>query len=381
MAKAKAKGGAAAIYQRVTDTIVRLLEQGTVPWEKPWHAGGVQAPKNFQTDRTYEGINSLLLNCAQLENNFKTPYFLTFNQAAAVAGISPDLMKQVKDRKNTDVTPASVNHPLAGTKSCGFVMYPVITYRKPDGSQWKCKKDSSGRDIFPSTDEIKQHQLRKSIITKTTPVWNIDQMSYIPEKYQEMRKVGAYTPTITETKGEHDQRFEDVVQALISKNDIDINFISGDQAYYSPGPDHIVSPLPEQYKSREHYLQTVAHESMHWTGHPSRLERDMTGRFGSESYAFEELVAEIGAAYFCSHNGVQSFTQHAAYVESWLQVLKNDPQAIMKASKLAEKACDSLLMGVEPYLAQEKTKEERYSAERDALKQNYNNSNENQLER
>jgi len=114
----------------------------------------------------------------------------------------------------------------------------------------------------------------------------------------------------------------------------------GDNACYIPSQDMIKLPMPQQFKTPEDYYATALHELTHWTGHKSRCHRDMTGRFGTESYAAEELVAEIGAAFLCAAAGVPGKLQHAEYIQNWLQVLKNDKRAIFPASRLAQEASD-----------------------------------------
>lgn len=119
------------------------------------------------------------------------------------------------------------------------------------------------------------------------------------------------------------------------------------RAYYSPGRDCIIMPHPEQFTSREDYYGTLLHELTHATGHASRLNRDgiTTGKhtFGDPTYSFEELVAEMGAAFLCAHVGIQAKLQHDSYIASWLKVLQQDKKAIFRASGLARNACEYLL--------------------------------------
>ena len=127
------------------------------------------------------------------------------------------------------------------------------------------------------------------------------------------------------------------------------------RAYYSPGRDCIIMPHPEQFTSREDYYGTLLHELTHATGHASRLNRDgiTTGKhtFGDPTYSFEELVAEMGAAFLCAHVGIQSKLQHDSYIASWLKVLQQDKKAIFHASGLARNACEYLLERAQQPLA------------------------------
>ena len=103
-------------------------------------------------------------------------------------------------------------------------------------------------------------------------------------------------------------------------------------------------PPFKNFEKSTGYDSTLLHELTHWTGHKSRLERDFTGRFGSEAYAFEELVAEMGAAFLCVQLGVkENILQHSSYIESWLKVLKADKRAIFTASSKAKQASEALL--------------------------------------
>jgi antirestriction protein ArdC len=111
----------------------------------------------------------------------------------------------------------------------------------------------------------------------------------------------------------------------------------GNRAFYVPSADYIQLPELDQFKSSHDYYATSLHELSHWTGHESRLNRDFSGRFGNEAYAFEELVAELGSAMLCAHLKLDGQLQHSSYIASWLKVLKDDPKNILKASAQAQK--------------------------------------------
>lgn len=114
------------------------------------------------------------------------------------------------------------------------------------------------------------------------------------------------------------------------------------QAFYSPGHDAICIPNPETFIGEEQYQATLLHELTHWTGHESRLNRDLKHRFGTKAYAAEELVAEMGAAFLCAHLGINGELRHAGYITSWLELLKEDDRAIFTASSKASQAADYL---------------------------------------
>jgi antirestriction protein ArdC len=119
----------------------------------------------------------------------------------------------------------------------------------------------------------------------------------------------------------------------------------GNRAFYRPSTDSIMMPSVEAFRDAQSYYATLAHETTHWTSHPSRLARDFGGkRFGSEGYAIEELVAELGAAFICADLdlALEPREDHATYIASWLEVLKNDNRAIFTAASHAQRAADFL---------------------------------------
>lgn len=119
--------------------------------------------------------------------------------------------------------------------------------------------------------------------------------------------------------------------------------IGGDRAFYAPVPDFVQVPPPQAYFEPINWHRTALHELGHATGHPSRLNRDFSGSFGTKKYAFEELVAEINAAFCCASLGIVPTVRHADYIGSWLEVLREDNRAIVRAASQASKAADWLL--------------------------------------
>jgi antirestriction protein ArdC len=119
--------------------------------------------------------------------------------------------------------------------------------------------------------------------------------------------------------------------------------IGGGEAYYSPSDDYIAVPPQLAFHSKINWYRTALHELGHWTGHRSRLDRDQSGAFGSNSYAREELVAEMASAYTCASLAIRPTVRHADYIGSWLAVLREDEKAIFRAASAASKAADYLL--------------------------------------
>ena len=119
--------------------------------------------------------------------------------------------------------------------------------------------------------------------------------------------------------------------------------IGGDRAFYVPSDDCIQVPRPEAYFEPINWHRTALHELGHWTGHPSRLARDLSGNFASNSYGKEELVAEMASAFVCASLGIVPTVRHADYLGAWLDILREDNRAIIRAASAASKAADYLL--------------------------------------
>ena len=133
----------------------------------------------------------------------------------------------------------------------------------------------------------------------------------------------------------------DRVEALLDSTGAQIDIREFNQAYYSPREDKIVLPLREQFKDAAAFAGTAFHELGHWTGHPNRLNRAGGQRFGDAAYSQEELICELGSAFLCASVGItKTITNHAAYIQSWLGILKEDPRAIVGLASQAQKIAD-----------------------------------------
>lgn len=143
---------------------------------------------------------------------------------------------------------------------------------------------------------------------------------------------------------------EAAAEEILLRADPDLRH-GGDRAFYRPDADVIQLPDRGAFPDSASFYATALHELVHWTGHPKRLHRDLTGRFGDESYAMEELVAELGAAFLCASCRIDGRLQHDSYIASWLKVLRNDKRAIFVASTKAQNAADFLLPHVDPLTA------------------------------
>jgi antirestriction protein ArdC len=282
----------ASLYQEITDKIIADLEQGRVPWVQPWGAAGLPLglPKNGATGRAYSGINILILWCAVAERGFSNQDWLTFRQALTIGA------HVRKGEKGTTVVYAD-----------RFIPYRERTRASEAGDQ-------------PETIPF----------LKRFTVFNTDQCEDLP----------------ADTAPPVDSPAEDLIlpqaEQLIRATGADIR-IGGNKAFYVPSGDYIQVPPPSSYFEPVNWHRTVCHELGHWSGHESRLNRDMTGGFGSPSYAREELVAEMTGAFVCAALSIVPTVRHADYLGSWLEVLREDNRAIIRAASAASKAADYLL--------------------------------------
>lgn len=165
---------------------------------------------------------------------------------------------------------------------------------------------------------------------KRFTVFNADQCEGLPEH------IAPQAPPVPEGL------IDPTVQAIISATGIDFR-IGGDRAFYVPRHDYVQVPPPQAYFETIDWHRTALHELGHATGHPSRLDRDHSGSFGCRKYAFEELIAEMTAAFTCAALGIEPTVRHADYIGSWLEVLREDKRAIVRAASQASKAADWIL--------------------------------------
>jgi len=263
------------LHERITARIVEELKQGTVTWVKPWLGNGlVGVPRNYVSNRAYSGINVLLIWLAALEHGFTDSRWLTANQIMELGG-------SFKGERATRIVFA---------KECA---------RKA------------------GTDEEERFFVHKGY-----NVFNVSQVSGI-------------TVVPEETPPAFEDRIE-AVEAFIAAQDVPVVH-GGDHAFYSRGRDAITLPFPGSFISPAAYYAVALHELAHASGHVSRLNRE-GGPKGSPAYAFEELVAELAAAFLCAELGVPECSHHAAYIESWIRLLENDPRTIFNASREAHAA-------------------------------------------
>ncbi|TXL75129.1 DUF1738 domain-containing protein [Vineibacter terrae] len=293
------------LYQRITSRIVASLEQGVRPWLRPWNAqhaaGRITRPLRCN-GIPYQGINVLMLWGECVAKGYSAPIWMTFKQALELG--------------------ACVRKGEHGS----LVVYADRIRRTETNEQ-------TGQDVE-----------REIPFLKGYTVFNVEQIDGLPERYY-----GKPEPRLDPI-----QRIEKA-DAFFAALRADIRH-GGNQAYYTMAHDYVQMPPFESFHDAESYYATLAHECTHWTRHGSRLERDFgRKRFGDEGYAMEELVAELGAAFVCSHLDLtpEPREDHAAYIASWLKVLKDDRRAIFTAASHAQRAADFLEARQAPAQAKE----------------------------
>jgi antirestriction protein ArdC len=282
------------IYTRITDQIVRALEQGVKPWTQPWNAahaaGPVSRPLRFNGEG-YNGINVLTLWASAMERGFSAPIWMTFKQALELDA-----------------------HVRKGEKGSPVVYANKIVKTETD--------DASGDDVDVTIPFLKAYT-----------VFNVEQIEGLPAHYYAIAS-GSENPD------ERDEQAEAFFAATGARIET-----GGNSAYYRIDTDHIQMPAFESFVDAQRYYATLAHESIHWTRHADRLDRSFGRKqFGDAGYAREELVAELGAAFLCADLGLEleDRDDHVAYIESWLKVLKDDKRAIFAAAAHAQRAADFL---------------------------------------
>ena len=293
-ATARAGQDRTSLYDEITGKIIGELEAGRVPWVQPWGTAAAKAPlampRNAATGRHYSGINVLILWGAVIEHGFTAQSWLTFRQALALGG------NVRKGERGTTVVYAD-----------RFV---------PDDEKRRARETGDEAQAIP--------------FLKRFTVFNAAQCEGLPED------VAIVAPPPSPGL------IEPQVEALIRATGIDFR-IGGNRAFYVPALDYVQVPPPQAYFEPINWHRTALHELGHATGHPSRLGRDMSGGFGTKKYAFEELVAEMNAAFCCASLGIVPTVRHADYIGSWLEVLREDNRAIVRAASQASKAADWLL--------------------------------------
>ena len=288
--------------QAIVNEVVELLESGKkLDWSMGWSRQNLK-PHNPVSGTQYQGGNRLRLAWAAIINEYQDPRWCTFNQAKAQGW-------QIKKGSK-------------GVLCESFIFEREVKDLDENGN---VKRDENGDIVY------KTEKLEKPIRTTFT-LFNASQIHGIPQ-------LVAPTPQSKQVQ-------LDVAKDFIASSDCPITYAAQERAFYSLGLDRITVPPKEFFKDEESFLATVTHEMGHSTGHKKRLDRDMSGDFGSMSYAKEELVAELCSMFTQSNLDIElkgeHFENHAAYLQSWISILKDDPNELFIAAEKASKAADYL---------------------------------------
>ena len=283
-----------SIYQEVTTKIIHELEQGCIPWVQPWGGSECSAaiglPTNADTKNTYSGINILLLWGALFERGFRSQNWLTYKQARKLGG------NVRKGETSTTIVYADRFIPRLERQTA----------------------QEEGRNPQPIP------------FLKRYRVFNIEQCDGLPDELYESAPKRPECEQVPHA------------EALIKNTGADFR-IGGNQAFYNPRKDFIQVPPQPAFHDQVNYYRTCLHELGHWSGHPTRLDRNITANRKTKRYAFEELVAEMTSAFVCASLSIKPTVRHADYIGFWLEVLREDERAIFRAASLASKAANYLL--------------------------------------
>lgn len=270
------------VYQTITDSVIAALSEGTAPWRKGWIASASRDVPMRACGKPYRGINVLLLWLSAMAKGYENPVWMTFKQAQAEGGCVR------KGEKGTMVT--------------FFRMFDA-------------KDKATGDD-------------KKIPVIRSYTVFNVEQIDGLGDK-RLAKPVDTGARSIASLEA-----FFAATKATVRTE--------GNSACYIPSLDIIKMPPIKQFLSAENYYGTLAHEVAHWTGHESRLNRVLSQK--REEYAFEELVAELSAAFTTATLGIpMGLDQTAAYIGSWLRALQNDTKFVFQSASAAQKATDHIL--------------------------------------
>jgi antirestriction protein ArdC len=284
-------------FQLLTDKLLTLMEQGVKPWEKPWHSAGYG---NAITGHQYQGTNPLLAAIDCLIHDYSSPLFIGFAQA----------------------------------KEQGWQI------RKGSKATWLLWGGTACKEV--TNEDTGETEKRYFNSFRWLNVFNLDCV----DDSESDRKIADVVQAKGSGTTNAEPRLEDA-EALITAQNAVVKF-GGNMACYSSSADKIQMPRYEDFTGAEAYYATFIHELSHWTGHPSRLDRKLGNKFGSQAYAYEELIAELSAAFVCNELGMNSeLENHASYLDNWLQVLRSDKKAFIKAAGQAQKAAGLLLTNAE----------------------------------
>jgi len=276
------------VYKEITEKIVNALKEGIGPWIRPYEGSGPH--RNAYSGRPYRGINILLLEIEAWKRGFASPLWLTYREAQKLGG-----------------------YVKRGEKATSVIFWKIIEVEEKDQNGNPVIDPKTGRPV-----------VQKIPFARLYYVFNVEQC-----------ELSNFQPP-------ESPQPEGLLAKLYALPEVKLQ--AGTIPAYYPLKDIIVMPPIKDFKSPDDFWATFLHELTHWTGHESRLNRQLENRFGDQAYAMEEMVAEIGAAFLGAFVGLPiERLQHPEYISNWIRVLENDSKAVFTASRFAQEACDWLL--------------------------------------
>jgi antirestriction protein ArdC len=286
------------LFTRITDQLVADIEAGAGTWRMPWHTLPDAGTPTSVDGRPYRGMNAVWLAMVAAARGWPAGLWATYRGW---------------QRHGAQVR--------RGEKATQVVLWKPTTAKRTDP-----------RTANDDANQPAGH--RRRLLARAYSVFAAEQVD----------GAEALVARRTERHGRRDTP-ERIASADAYFDAVGATVIHvGNRAYYQPATDTIHVPDLAQFDHAAHHAGTLAHEHVHWTGHADRLERDLDGRFGSDSYAAEELVAELGAAMWCAQMGLSAVTRadHAAYLAGWLRILRTDARALVTVASRAQAAVDYL---------------------------------------
>jgi len=276
------------LFEKVTADLIAAIEDGAKDWRMPWHRLAASGLPRSVDGHAYRGWNALVLALTATDRGWTSSIWATYN---------------------------------------GWKRHGGQVRRSERGTQVVLWKPTERHETTDGGDETVHH----SLFARTFTVFAAEQVDGA-ERHASAR---ADESTPAQRIESADGYFAAVGADVVS---------GGDQACYVPALDRIHLPHCHQFDEPSHYYSTAAHEHIHWTGHRDRTHRDLSGRFGSHAYGAEELIAELGAAFWCAQFGLEQATRHdhASYLGDWLALLRADARALVAACGHAQRALDFL---------------------------------------
>ena len=287
----------------LAETFAHILEEQGLDWKKEWHGQGINAPYNAVTKAHYRGINAFWLSLVSMAKGYTDPRWVT--------------MVQIMDNDGK-YHPKESWHLKKGSKAAYVEYWYPYDLKEKKAVTWKQYQDAlkNGRTEAEFKLSSRYYAVFNAQNVEGMPPLEVKQVQSVP--------------------------IDQLVQTLSQNMGVPVYTDGGDRAYYSPGKDEIHLPKPESFFSEYAFNSTALHELAHSTGHASRLNRDLSGGFGSQAYAYEELVAEMCSAFMSADLAAEATPEHIenhkAYIQSWIQAIREKPETLVKAIKDAQEA-------------------------------------------